>query len=191
MLAIKEMSEQDEYVHITGIASTPKADRLGDILEPLGAHFQTPMPLLWNHSMKEPVGHVTFAKPQSDGIPFEARIPLVKEAGRLKDRVEEAIHSLKYGLVTGVSVGFKALKDGAELMKTGGMRFKQWEWLELSLVTIPANSDAVIQAIKSIDQQHMAALGDDGAPDIQGDDPTPAVKQGKRVVSIQNFRRAK
>ena len=32
-------------------------------------------------------------------------------------------------------------------------------WLELSLVTIPANSEAVITAIKALDREHMAATG--------------------------------
>lgn len=77
----------------------------------------------------------------------------------MKDRVDEAIQSLKYKLVAAVSIGFRALQDGVEVMKDGGYLFKNWEWLELSLVTIPANSEAVITAVKSIDQKHLSALG--------------------------------
>lgn len=69
---------------------------------------------------------------------------------------------MKAGLVTAVSIGFRALNDGVERMKDGGLRFKATELYELSLVTIPANSEAVITAIKSIDQEHLAATGNEG-----------------------------
>lgn len=57
---------------VEGVASTPTADRMGDVVEPMGAKFQTPMPLLWQHEHDKPVGHVTFAKPTKAGIPFKA-----------------------------------------------------------------------------------------------------------------------
>jgi HK97 family phage prohead protease len=183
------MGEEDGFVTIKGIASTPTADRVGDIVEPLGARFKTPMPLLWQHDHKQPVGQLTFAKPEKSGIPFEGRIPVVKEAGRLKDRIDEAIHSLKYGLVTAVSIGFNAVEGAIEALKGGGYRYKEWDWLELSLVTIPANSEAVIQAVKSIDQEHRAAFGDNGEEVVSGDAPAPAV-QGKRVVSLKSHYRS-
>jgi hypothetical protein len=44
-------------------------------------------------------------------------------------------------------------------MENGGIHFKEWEWMELSLVTIPANSEAIISAVKSIDQTHLPASG--------------------------------
>jgi hypothetical protein len=60
-----------------------------------------------------------------------------------------------------VSIGFRALKDAVEPIKGGGFRFKEWEWMELSLVTIPANSEAVISTIKSIDSKHLPATGNE------------------------------
>lgn len=149
ILDVKNVSEDDEFVFIEGIASTPTTDRMGDVVEPLGAQFKTPMPLLWQHRHAEPVGHVTFATPTKTGIPFKARLPRIAEAGRLKDRVDEAIHSLRYKLIAAVSIGFAPIEGAMEVMKTGGLRFKQWEWLELSLVTIPANAEAVITSVKS------------------------------------------
>jgi len=35
---------------ISGLASTPTPDRRGDILEPLGATFVNPLPLLLHHN---------------------------------------------------------------------------------------------------------------------------------------------
>jgi HK97 family phage prohead protease len=158
-LDIKAMDDDGEYVTVKGIASTPTPDRMDDIVDPMGAKFKTPMPLLWQHQHDKPVGHVTFAKPNKNGIPFEAQIPRIKEAGTLKDRVDEAIQSLKYRLVAAVSIGFAPIKDAYEFMENGGIHFKEWEWMELSLVTIPANSEAIISAVKSIDQTHLPASG--------------------------------
>jgi HK97 family phage prohead protease len=172
-LTQKDFSESADHVRIKGIASTPSADRYGDVVEPMGAKFVTPMPLLWQHRHAEPVGNMTLAAPTKNGIPFEAVLPIIREAGRLKDRVDEAIHSLKYGLVSAVSIGFQPLEGGMERMKEGGYRFKVWEWLELSLVTIPANSDAVITAIKSYDQQLIQRAG--RSPGASGQ---PAAQRG-------------
>ena len=36
--------------------------------------------------------------------------------------------------------------------ETGGIHFEEWDWLELSAVTIPANAECTITTIKSYDQ---------------------------------------
>jgi len=149
-------SVNDEARVIEGIASTPRPDRIGDVVEPMGAKFALPMPLLWQHNASQPVGHVEFAKPTKDGIPFRAVIARITDPGILKDRVDEAWQSVKAGLVRAVSIGFRALDR--EFIE-GGTRFKTWEWLELSLVTIPANADATIDTIRSVDTEVRAATG--------------------------------
>ena len=159
ILNVKGMTDDDDFVYIEGIASTPSVDRQGDVVEPEGAKFTTPMPLLWQHDASKPVGHMTFAKPTKSGIPFKAQIPKIAEPGTLKDRVDEAIQSLKYGLVSAVSIGFKIMENGYDVMKGGGWKIKDWEWLELSLVTIPANSEALISSVKAIDLAALSANG--------------------------------
>lgn len=159
VLNSKAITEEDGKVYVEGIASTPSTDRYGDTVDPMGAKFVTPMPLLWQHDHRQPVGTMTFAKPTKNGIPFKAELPIIKEAGNLKNRVDEAIQSMKYGLVSAVSIGFSILEDGYELLDNGGLAIKNWEWLELSLVTIPANSEAVISAVKSADAQALSATG--------------------------------
>lgn len=159
ILDCKNYDDQEDYLHIEGIASTPTPDRYGDVVEPKGAKFVTPMPLLWQHEHDKPVGTVTFAEPTDKGIPFKAQIPKVKEEGKLKDRIDEAIQSLKYGLIKAVSIGFTADHDKVEFTDDDGYRFVEWEWLELSLVTIPANSDAVLSTVKKFDSQKLPASG--------------------------------
>lgn len=134
---------------IEGIASTPTPDRMGDIVEPLGGKFKLPMPLLWQHDATKPVGHVLEAEATDEGIRFKARIESMDEPGPLKDRLDEAWHSVAKGLVRAVSIGFSP-KEPPELLRTGGLRFLSWDWFELSLVTIPANAEATIDTIKSL-----------------------------------------
>ena len=155
LLTIKAVD--DEQRIITGIASTPTPDRMDDIVDPMGAKFKIPMPLLLYHDSKLPVGTVDFASPTKDGIPFTASLPKVTESGIIQDRVNEAWHSLKYKLIGGVSIGFRALEGGVKLLKSGGVQFTSWEWLELSLVTVPANQEATILSIKSIDTEQRGA----------------------------------
>lgn len=149
LLQVKDVA--DEQRIIRGIATTPTVDRMGDIVEPLGMQQRGAVKLHLYHRHDMPVGLVQFGEPTKAGIPFEATIPEVKETGTLRDRVNEAWHSVKYKLLDAVSIGFNVLEDGAEVMKSGGLRFTKWEMLELSLVGVPANPDAVITAFKSAD----------------------------------------
>ena len=142
----------------SGIATTPTPDRVGDIVDPLGVAFRNPIPLLLHHDKTAPVGHVTFNAPTAEGITFDAVIAEVVDPGVVRDRVDEAWHSIKAGLLRGVSIGFRVLRGGAERLKGGaGFLLKQIEVCELSLVTIPSNVDATITAIKSIDLEMRAA----------------------------------
>lgn len=148
----------DDARIIEGIASTPTADRMGDIVEPMGAQFKLPLPLLWQHNAGQPVGHVLDAKISADGISIKAQLAKIDEPGKLKDRLDEAWQSLKHGLVRGLSIGFTAL-ESARIKDTWSEHFLKWDWLELSCVTIPANAEASITTVKSIDQALRAASG--------------------------------
>lgn len=159
ILENRSFSEDSTHVIVEGIASTPTPDRVGDSVDPMGAVFKTPMSFLLYHDTRLPVGNVVFAQPTKKGIPFRAQIPKVLEEGVVRDRVNEAIHSLKYNLINAVSIGFKALDGAVESLKGGGLRFLKWEWVELSLVSVPANSEAVITAIKSFDLSGSASVG--------------------------------
>lgn len=147
----------DERRVFSGWATTPAPDRMGDIINPLGAKFTNPLVLLHQHNSDAPIGSVRFKKPTSKGIEFEAEIPVITEAGSLKDRVDTAWGEIKHGLVRAVSIGFRALKYA--FLENGGIDFQEIEILELSSVSVPANADATIQTIKSIDTRQRAASG--------------------------------
>src|SRR5690625_20840 len=144
-LEIKDID--DEQRTITGVASTVSTDRMGDIVEPLGAKFDLPLPLLWQHNHDAPIGHVMTAQTDDNQITIQAKIAKAEGPGILNDRLNEAWESIKLGLVRGFSIGFRGL-DVEPIKNAMGLRFKSWEWLELSAVTIPANAEANIQTIK-------------------------------------------
>src|SRR5436190_203786 len=151
LLTVKAVDEDARI--ITGMASTPTPDRLDDVVEPDGAQFKLPLPLLWQHDSKQPIGQVTAAKVSKAGIEIVA-----KTAKGVTAEIDRAWSLIKAGLVPGLSIGFKPIET-TRIEKTNGMRFIKWDWLELSAVTIPANIEASIQTIKSIDTAQRAASG--------------------------------
>jgi HK97 family phage prohead protease len=150
VLEVKDISDDGEFYTITGMATTPKPDRVNDVVNPLGATFAPEIPLLWQHMHDKPVGITTLGKPTKKGIPFKARLPIIKEEGALKTRIDEAIQSIKYRLVAAVSIGFRVLNDAVERIADGGYQYNETEILELSLATIPAQIDATILSVKSL-----------------------------------------
>jgi HK97 family phage major capsid protein/HK97 family phage prohead protease len=164
LLEIKAVD--DDARVITGIATTPSPDRMDDVVEPKGAQFKLPIPFLWQHNHDQPVGHVTKATVTAAGIEVTVELAKVDEPGALKDRLDEAWQSIKAKLVRGLSIGFSPI-ESANIDGSWGRRFLKWEWLELSAVTVPANSDASIQTIKSIDREQRAATGTTALPVVR------------------------
>ena len=150
VLDIKEVSDPNAAGKRTfkGIASTPTTDRMDDIVEPKGAIFKLPIPLLWQHKSSEPIGWVTSAKVTDAGIAIEGEVADIPEEGELKDKLTMYWQYIKNKLVRGLSIGFNP-KEHSQIDGTWGFRYTLWEWLELSAVTIPANSDCSITSIKA------------------------------------------
>ena len=170
-LKVKEISEDGDTRTITGIASTPKQDRDNDIMDMEGAQFALPMPLLWQHKHNEPIGEVTAATVTSDGIEITATIVKIEDDGPLKNRIDEAWQSIKSGLVKGLSIGFRLL-EYQYLDDSYGLHIKEWEWYELSAVTIPANPDGKITSVKNIKQAFLDAQNPTDTPSKSTPDTT-------------------
>src|SRR5262245_14255790 len=154
LLTVKAVDEDARV--ITGMATTPAPDRLEDEVEPEGARFKLPLPLLWQHDSRQPIGQVTAAKVSKAGIEIVAKI-----AKGVTAEIDRAWALIKAGLVPGLSIGFKPI-DAEPVDKKnpfGGMRFTKWDFLELSAVTIPANAECTIATVKSIDTALRAVPG--------------------------------
>ncbi len=150
VLEIRATGERDGKRTFSGIATTPETDSYGDIVDPQGAEFKLPMPLLWQHDRGDPIGWVTAARASKKGIEIDAEVANIPDPGELKERLDKAWQYLKNKLVRGLSIGFMPI-ESARIEGTYGMHFTKWKWLELSTVTIGANEPATITAIKSAD----------------------------------------
>ena len=122
---------------VRGIASTATTDRQGDVVEPRGGHWTLPVPALWMHKHDQPIGWVRAATVTRAGIEIEMEIA----TGIGKS--DEAWAMVESGLVDSFSIGFRT--NSWEPLPSGGLRFTDWELLEVSIVTIPANPDAKIR----------------------------------------------
>lgn len=142
---------QDEERVIEGWATTPKPDRVRDIIVAEGVRSLADIPLFMHHDSRSVVGRTQLGAATRKGVPFKSALPFVTEAGRLRDEIEYAWQTVKYKLITGVSVGFRPVWEKAEQMPDGGWKFNECEVVELSLVPVPMNADAVITQFRSMD----------------------------------------
>ena len=122
-------------------ASTSSVDREGDIVVPTGMRRDDlrNIPLLWGHDHSSlPIGAVTQLDVDERSIRAGWRwLTDDPFAQRVRNAFEQ-------GIVRASSIGF--LPHKAEPIKGGrGLRFTDWTLLELSLVPVGANADAVRQ----------------------------------------------
>lgn len=158
LLNVKSLDEDKR--EIRGIASTISPDRSGDVVMPEGINFKLPLSLLWQHDHDKPVGIIHSAKRTKEGLEIVATIAKVDAPSQLAARLDEAWESVKSGLVRGLSIGFIPKKYAPN--KTDGYDFTEIELTEISIVTIPANSEGTITQVKQFSEQ-QAALGNTAA----------------------------
>jgi hypothetical protein len=130
------------------VLTSSRKDRDGDVLESSGAIIDMRMPLLWQHIPIQPVGtYLSTTKHEADIITGKSAI-LDTSLGR-----DAAV--LVAGGALRISVGFKPIEAepiikadavGAQRGGVSGFRVKKFEIVEHSLVSVPANADAVITA---------------------------------------------
>lgn len=134
-------------------------DRDGDILRASGVDFTNYMKnpvFLSFHNLREfPLGKVTkfWIEESEKSVKAIVYFPTVEELSTNPEQASEkaklvdfTYHCYKTGLLNAVSIGFIPLewtetKNGYDITK--------WELLEFSAVAVPANQDAIAEAVKS------------------------------------------
>jgi HK97 family phage prohead protease len=144
---IKAVEDTSTELRIEGYASTDALDRASDKILPtawtkggLDNYKNNPI-LLFNHNYSEPIGRVTEIATDGKGLKIKGVIS--KSAGKVYELVKERI-------LTTFSVGFK-IRDADYDKSNDGLIVKDAELLEVSVVTIPCNQDAVFSVAKSFD----------------------------------------
>jgi HK97 family phage prohead protease len=155
-LEIKSMSDAGGKRKFTGVASTPSVDRGDDVVDPEGCSATLPLPFLWMHNAKDPVGWVTAMRISKKGIEVDVEIADIDEPGQLKDRLTLCWQMLRTKLVRGLSIGFLPI-ESSRIEGTYGTHYLKWEMYELSAVVIPMNAQCGITSIKALDLRQTAA----------------------------------
>ncbi len=139
--------------------TTDSVDRDGEVLIPQGMvskDFEKNPVLFYNHEYDQPIGKVTNIKRTKDAV-----MGTLTFAQRPAEYVGEFFPSfiealVRQGIVKGVSVGFVPEPSGARsATKADKMRFgdrikrvfNRWKLLEVSIAPLPANQDALVQAV--------------------------------------------
>lgn len=122
------------------VASDATKDRAGDILDPKGCKVLTdgaiiPVQLDHDATVKSNVGTAKISVTDSR---VEALVTF-HEAGKSAE-ADDACFKYKSGALNSVSVGFNPI--ASEPLKGGGVLFKEWDLMELSLVVVPCNPSA-------------------------------------------------
>jgi HK97 family phage prohead protease len=102
----------------------------------------TPLPMLLHHDLSRPIGAWKEWQDSSEGL-------YVKGSMTLSTRDAQEAHALaKDGALTGLSIGWKPLKNTVD--SKGVRTITEAELFAGSLVTVPMNDRARVTAIKSI-----------------------------------------
>jgi hypothetical protein len=146
-------SYSDEERKFSGYGSTfGNTDRVGDIVvegafsKSLEQHkSEGSMPsLLLHHDMKRPIGVWTEMSEDSKGLYVEGKLTKgVRDA-------DEAYNLLKDGALHSMSIGYRVVKESYDRQTRVNM-LEEIALHEVSLVTIPANAQAIVGAVKDCD----------------------------------------
>lgn len=148
----------------TGLASVPDIqDRVGDIIEK-GAFKRTlkanksRFPLLWQHDTEKPIGVIDLEETDKG---LEAVGHLNLEVGLAR----EARALAQQGALGGLSIGYEIPKGKSKLVENI-RRISEIKLWEVSMVTFPANPKAVINDVKSDEDEVDASA----SPEAEAED---------------------
>jgi HK97 family phage prohead protease len=122
------------------IASDSSVDRTNDIMVPEGCvltNYRNNPIVLADHDSTRPIGT---AVPVIRNGRVEAVIDFAPKG--ISAKADEYCGLAKAGIIRAVSVGFDPLEF--EPIQGGGYKYNKWELMELSVVAVPANPNALI-----------------------------------------------
>ena len=99
-LTIRSLDSEQRILQ--GLATAPSTDLLGDQVNPRGAKYQLPLPLLLFHDHASPVGEVVAARSTDDGIEITAQIARLSNDGEVKRMCDRAWDLVRSKLIKGL-----------------------------------------------------------------------------------------
>lgn len=140
----KRLASRDKSREVDFLISDATEDRVGDTIDPAGWHLDNYLKnpvVLWGHDKRTPpIGKCTSLRVEPRGLFATVQFATAEEFP-LADTVYRLV---KGGYLNACSVGFKPVRW--EFREDDGIDFKEQELLEWSVVTIPANPNAIAVA---------------------------------------------
>lgn len=154
VLEIKSLKDTGEF---EGYGSTfgGEPDAYGDVIaegayqDSLAAHkAKGTMPkLFWQHNSAEPIGKWLSAKEDDHGLLLNGKLNMDVQRGR------EAHALLKAGDIDGLSIGYR-IKEYSVDTDSGIWTLEKLDLIEVSVVSVGANENAVVQSVKAAKAAH-------------------------------------
>lgn len=159
--AVEETGQIEGYASVFGnVDSANEIVLPGAFADSLAAHKKagtTPL-MLWQHNTDEPIG--VWDDLADDGKGLFVKGTLLKGV----QVAEEAFIRLKAGAVRGMSIGYRIKASEPNKDKPGVINLKSLDLLEASIVSLPANRRARVEAVKGESwgklEEFMKALRD-------------------------------
>ena len=129
---------------ITGYASTNDIDAYSEVVEPtafsenLPQYLEFPILLVNHEYYDKPIGKIAVAEVRDDGLYIEAEISKTVDGNDIWTLIQD-------GVLKAFSIGFNRIAH-EEDEETGVTTITKLRLLEISIVNIPANSQALIQS---------------------------------------------
>ena len=157
---VLKTAENDESGKISGYASTyNNPDLAGDVMLPgcydavlnkIKSSGVMPVMFFSHDHWSVPCGTWDEINSDEKGLYVSGRINRDLESGK------EIYSALKFGSLSGLSVGFSFSPEGVEDNDAGGYDFKAIDDLmEISICAMPCNQSARIDAVKSLDVESI------------------------------------
>ncbi|MGH0001313.1 HK97 family phage prohead protease [Pseudovibrio ascidiaceicola] len=150
-LFVKEVGEDGSFEGYGSVFGVE--DSYSEVVAPgafrasLAAHKKegTLPAMLWQHDPGKPIGVYEEMREDEKGLLVKGRLSLDTQHGK------EAYALLKVGALNGLSIGFRPVKSSFD-EDTRIRTLKEIDLWEVSLVTFPANGQARIEGVKSLEE---------------------------------------
>jgi HK97 family phage prohead protease len=103
--------------------------------------------MFWQHNANEPIGKWVDAKEDDHGLLMRGKLNMDVQRGK------EAHALLKAGDIDGLSIGYR-IKAYSVDTETGVWTLEKLDLVEVSIVSVGANENAVVQSVKAAKAAH-------------------------------------
>lgn len=149
---IEAVIEKASDGSFTAVASTNTIDRHGEVVDNNGwelkAFKKNPV-ILWGHDHNEPAIGVS-KKTWIEGTGKSAKLMIQPILHDVTEKARAVKALVDMGVIKTLSVGFRPLES------PDGVTFTKNELLEVSMVNVPANGDAMIMAYKGLKKAEIS-----------------------------------